>query len=44
MTSKKKIETFEELESFLNKHNISYPKEWKSKFKKKKENPDLTNC
>ena len=39
MTSKKKIETFEELESFLNKHNLSIPKEWKSKFKKIKRKP-----
>ena len=34
MAVKKKIETFDELESFLSKHNLSYPKTWKSKFKK----------
>ena len=31
---KKEIQNFEELESFLKKHNYIYPKIWKAKFKK----------
>ena len=31
---KKEIQNFEELESFLKKHNYTYPKNWKTKFKK----------
>ena len=31
---KKKIQNFEELESFLKEHNYTYPKNWKTKFKK----------
>ena len=30
---KKEIQNFEELESFLKKHNYTYPKIWKSKLK-----------
>ena len=31
---KKEIQNFEELESFLKKHNYTYPKIWKAKLKK----------
>ena len=31
---KKEIQNFEELESFLKKHNYTYPKTWKTKLKK----------
>jgi hypothetical protein len=31
---KKEIQNFEELESFLKKHNYTYPKNWKTKLKK----------
>ena len=31
---KKEIQNFEELESFLKKHNYAYPKTWKNKLKK----------
>ena len=31
---KKEIQNFEELESFLKKHNYTYPKTWKAKLKK----------
>ena len=31
---KKKFQNFEELESFLKKHNYTYPKIWKAKLKK----------
>lgn len=32
MTNKKKIETFEELESLLDQHNVDFPAKWKTKF------------
>ena len=40
--NKKKIQTFEELEYFLNKSSVSFPKEWRAKFsiKKRKARPD----
>ena len=31
---KKELKSFEELESLLKKHNVTYPKHWESKFKK----------
>ena len=33
---KKKIRSFEELEYFENKYNVSFPRKWKTKFKIKK--------
>ena len=38
---KKEIQNLGELESFLKQHNLTYPKHWKSLFKKKKENPKM---
>lgn len=36
---KKEIQNLGELESFLKQHNLTYPKHWKSLFKKKKRKP-----